>query len=148
MTDIAQLHRRALDSTRVVVAGIATDQMGLPTPDDEWDVRALLNHVVSGNLWAAELTAGHTIDDVGDRLDGDLVGGDPLGAYDRSAEAAAATFEVPGALDRAVRRVLRTGAWLGLRGPPLRRRAHPRMGPRRGHRAEHPPRPRPGGRVS
>ncbi len=99
MTDIAQLHRRALDSTRVVVAGIATDQMGLPTPDDEWDVRALLNHVVSGNLWAAELTAGHTIDDVGDRLDGDLVGGDPLGAYDRSAEAAAATFEVPGALD-------------------------------------------------
>lgn len=28
-----------------------------------------------------------------------MTGGDPLGAYDRSAEAAAAAFEAPGALD-------------------------------------------------
>ena len=99
MTDIAQLHRRALDATHKIVAGIQPDQRTLPTPDEGWDVRALLNHIVSGNLWAVELTAGQTIDEVGDRLDGDLLGDDPLGAYDASAQAAAAAFEEAGALD-------------------------------------------------
>jgi uncharacterized protein (TIGR03086 family) len=97
--DITTLHRRALDRTRRVVAGIGPDQLDRPTPDREWDVRALLNHLVSGNLWAAELATGKTIDEVGDRLDGDLLGHDPLGAYDRSASAASAAFEAPGALD-------------------------------------------------
>jgi uncharacterized protein (TIGR03086 family) len=99
MTDIAQLHRRALDATHKIVAGIQPDQRTLPTPDEGWDVRALLNHIVSGNLWAVELTAGQTIDEVGDRLDGDVLGDDPLGAYGASAQAAAAAFEVAGALD-------------------------------------------------
>jgi uncharacterized protein (TIGR03086 family) len=54
---------------------------------------------VSGNLWAAELTAGRTIDEVDDRLDGDVLGDDPLGAYDASATAAAAAFELPSTLD-------------------------------------------------
>ena len=99
--DIAALHRRALDRTGVVVAGVRPDQLDGPTPDQEWDVRALLNHLVAGNLWAAELAAGKTIDEVGDRLDGDVLGDDPLAAYDRSASAARAAFEAPGALDAA-----------------------------------------------
>jgi uncharacterized protein (TIGR03086 family) len=99
VNEIAELHRRALDATRRCVAAITPDQMALPTPDDDWDVRALLNHLITGNLWAAELAAGATIEQVGDRLDGDLVGDDPLGAYDHSALAAAAAFEAPGALD-------------------------------------------------
>jgi uncharacterized protein (TIGR03086 family) len=99
VTDIAEMHRHALDATRTRVAAITSNQMALPTPDADWDVRALLNHVISGNLWAAELAAGATIERVGDRLDGDMVGDDPLKAYNRSAEAAAAAFEVPGALD-------------------------------------------------
>ncbi|HKR67617.1 MAG TPA: TIGR03086 family metal-binding protein [Streptosporangiaceae bacterium] len=99
MTEIAHLHRRALDSTGRVVAGISADQLDLSTPDANWDVRALLNHVVGGNLWAAELAAGRTIEQVGDRLNGDVIGADPAAAYDRSALAAAAAFEAPGALD-------------------------------------------------
>lgn len=71
----------------------------MPTPCDEWDVRDLLNHVVSGNHWAAQLGAGATIDGVGSRFDGDQLGDDPLGSYDRSAEAAAAVFEAEGALE-------------------------------------------------
>ena len=99
MTEITHLHRRALDSTGRVVAGMSADQLDLRTPDADWDVRALLNHVVGGNLWAAELAAGRTIEQVGDRLDGDVIGADPRAAYDRSAKAAAAVFEAPGALD-------------------------------------------------
>ncbi|NYJ08002.1 TIGR03086 family metal-binding protein [Petropleomorpha daqingensis] len=97
--DIAQAHRRALDATGSLVAQIRPDQWGLPTPDDDWDVRALVGHVVEGNLWVAELAAGRTIDEVGDRFAGDVLGADPRAAYDASATAAASAFEAPGALD-------------------------------------------------
>jgi uncharacterized protein (TIGR03086 family) len=96
--DISALHRQALDATRPLVAGTSGEHLDLPTPDDDWDVRALLNHVVAGNWWAAELAAGKTIEDVGDRLDGDVLGPDPLASYDASAEAAGKAFEMPGAL--------------------------------------------------
>jgi len=90
MADIAQLHRRALDETRSFVARIDRAQWADATLCDGWDVQALLNHLVSGNLWAVELGSGHTIEEVGDRLDGDVLGNDALAAYDASAKAAAA----------------------------------------------------------
>lgn len=99
MRNIAELHRLALAATGGIVAGIAPEQLDQSTPDAGWDVRTLLNHVVSGNLWAAELAAGRTIEEVGDQFDGDVIGNDPASAYDRSAEPAAAAFEAPGALD-------------------------------------------------
>src|SRR6478735_11826839 len=92
-------HRAALDATRVVVAGITPDQWSLPTPCDDWDVRALLNHVVAGNWWASRLAAGETIEAVGAAYDGDVVGSVAIDAYDASATAAAAAFEADGALD-------------------------------------------------
>src|SRR5215469_13761380 len=87
MTDIAELHAQALDATGRIVAGIAPGRWHTGTPCQGWDVRALLNHVVSGNLWAAELANGATIEGVGDRLDGDVLGPDPAGSYDTSAAA-------------------------------------------------------------
>ncbi len=96
--DITKLHRRALEETRRRVAAIGPDDWSRPTPCADWDVAALLNHIVAGNWWAAELARGRTIDEVGDRFDGDLLGDDALGAYDRSAEAAASAFEEPGAM--------------------------------------------------
>jgi len=99
MAEIAELHAQALDQTGRVVAGIKPGQWQADTPCDGWDVHALLNHLVAGNLWAAQLGAGATIEDVGDRLDGDVLGGDPAAAYAASAAAAAATFRRPGALE-------------------------------------------------
>jgi len=52
-----------------------------------------------GNLWAAELAAGTTIESVGGRLDGDVLGPDPARSYATSAKAAAAAFLRPGALE-------------------------------------------------
>ena len=98
-TDLAAVHRDALAATRQFVAGIGDDQWDLPTPCDGWNVRELVNHIVAGNLWAAQLGCGRTIADVGSDLDGDVLGADPVDAYDRSAEAAATVFEMPGALD-------------------------------------------------
>jgi uncharacterized protein (TIGR03086 family) len=99
MADIARLHREALGATRQVVAGIRRDQWTEPTPCDGWNVRDLVNHIVVGNWWVAELAKGRTIDEVGSKLDGDQVGAVPLDAYDQSAEAAAAAFDLAGALD-------------------------------------------------
>ena len=99
MTDITELHAQALDATGGIVTGIPADRWHADTPCGGWDVRALVNHVVSGNLWAAELAAGRTIEDVGDRLDGDVLGADPVGSYDASAKAAAAAFRAPGIMD-------------------------------------------------
>jgi uncharacterized protein (TIGR03086 family) len=97
--DLAAAHRAALASTRQFVAGIGEGQWDLPTPCDGWNVRELVNHIVAGNLWAAQLASGRTIADVGSDLDGDVLGSDPVSAYDRSAESAATVFELPGALD-------------------------------------------------
>ena len=98
--DLPELHDRALQATGRLVAAIKDDQWGRPTPCDDWDVRYLTNHVVSGNWWVEELASGKTIEEVGDRLDGDVLGADPSRAYDDSARAAAAAFRAPGAMER------------------------------------------------
>jgi uncharacterized protein (TIGR03086 family) len=99
MTNIAELHAQALEVTGHVVSRVAGDRWQAATPCAGWDARTLINHLVSGNLWAAQLAAGGTIEGVGSRFDGDLLGSDPAAAYAESAAAAAAAFRRPGALD-------------------------------------------------
>jgi uncharacterized protein (TIGR03086 family) len=97
--NLPPIHERALDATGTIVDRITPDQLDLTTPCDGWSVRELLNHVVGGNYWAAELAAGKTIAEVGDRLDGDTLGTDASAAYRKSARLAATAFNAPGAMD-------------------------------------------------
>jgi uncharacterized protein (TIGR03086 family) len=97
--DIAHAHRDALAATERIVAALAPDQFGHVTPCAGWDVGELLHHLVYGNLWVPPLAEGETIEEVGDRFEGDIVGEDFLAAYRRSAELAASAFEVDGALE-------------------------------------------------
>jgi hypothetical protein len=53
VADQQQLTGNPLDQLREaqgvfleVLSNVRPEQMNLPTPDDEWDVRALVNHVV------------------------------------------------------------------------------------------------------
>ena len=98
--DLPEVHARSLDHTRRLVAGVADDQWAQQSDCDDWTVRELVNHVVTGNYWAAELGAGLTIEEVGDRLDGDVLGADPLRVYDDSSIVAAAVFRAPGAMEK------------------------------------------------
>ncbi len=102
MTNIENLFQRACERVGETVARIGDDQWGGSTPCTEWDVGALVHHLVSEIAWIPPLLAGKTIADVGDSLDGDLLGGDPKGAWQRSAEAAQAAMGEDGALDRTV----------------------------------------------
>jgi uncharacterized protein (TIGR03086 family) len=71
------------------------DRWSAPTPDDEWDVRALVNHVTGELLWLVPLLEGKTIADVGDRLEGDVLGDDPVATWDAAlADASAAIASV------------------------------------------------------
>lgn len=99
---LADAHEQALHATAKIVAAVTAGDLARPTPCEGWDVRTLLNQLVAGNWWVPELAGGKTIAEVGDRLDGDVLGDDPAGAYDASAAAAAAAFHEPGALERPV----------------------------------------------
>jgi uncharacterized protein (TIGR03086 family) len=97
--DLPEVHARALEHARRSIAGVGDDQWDAVSDCEDWTVRELVNHVVTGNYWAAELGSGLTIEAVGDRLDGDVLGTDPVRAYDDSSMVAAAVFRAPGAMD-------------------------------------------------
>ena len=46
--DPRELHHRAMAQTGNIVAAVSSDQLTLPTPCTEYDVRALLSHIVGG----------------------------------------------------------------------------------------------------
>jgi len=44
------LLERALDQTAAIIAGIGAEQAALPTPCTDWDVRALVRHLIGQDL--------------------------------------------------------------------------------------------------
>ena len=59
---IEDFHRRATDWYGSNVRQIRDGQWGDPTPCSEWDVRALVRHLVYENVWVPPLMAGQTIE--------------------------------------------------------------------------------------
>ena len=102
MVDLREVYRRAGGEFARGVDGISDSQWTDPTPCTEWDVRALLNHIVYECLWVPDLMGGKTVDDVGDRYDGDVLGDDPKGAFRSALEGALASAAPADALDRTV----------------------------------------------
>jgi len=78
------------------------DRWSAATPCEDWDVRALVHHIVEEERWAPLLLAGATIADVGDRLAGDLLGDAPLIALHDAAAQAVAAVAAPDAMERTV----------------------------------------------
>lgn len=92
--NVPDLHHRACEEFGRRVHGVRDDQWELPTPNEQWNVRDLVNHLVNECLWTKPLMEGKTIEDVGDRFDGDLLGDRPKEAWDAAvAEATAAVTD-------------------------------------------------------
>jgi uncharacterized protein (TIGR03086 family) len=98
MTELSALFRRAAAGFNRHVHAVADTQWHDPTPDTEWDVRMLVNHLTVEQLWVPPLMSGASVTDVGDRLDGDQLGDDPVAAWDAAVAAALDAFGAPGAL--------------------------------------------------
>jgi uncharacterized protein (TIGR03086 family) len=86
--DVDTLYQRAVESFADRVNTVASDQWEDPTPCTGWTVRDLVNHVTYENVWTVPLMGGATIEEVGDRFEGDLLGEDPIGAALSAARAA------------------------------------------------------------
>lgn len=83
---------RAVSGFARTVHAVTPAQWTAPTPCSDWDVRALVEHVTVEQLWALPLLSGATVEDVGDRFDGDVLGDDPVTHWDQSAAASVDAF--------------------------------------------------------
>ena len=102
MTELFALFQRAASGFGTHVHAIGEGQWHDPTPCTDWDVRTLVNHVTVEQLWVPPLVGGSTVADIGDRLDGDQLGSDPVAAWDAALKDSNAAFGAPGALDGTV----------------------------------------------
>jgi uncharacterized protein (TIGR03086 family) len=94
--------RRAVISSRPVLASVRPGQMDDPTPCRSWKVRDLINHMVDAPAFAAVVMEtgdwrNHADEPV------DHAAGDYLGAYDAATARAIAAFQAEGALTRLVK---------------------------------------------
>jgi uncharacterized protein (TIGR03086 family) len=102
MHDLLGLHAKAAEEFGHRVHAIRPDQWHAPTPCTDWEVRDLVNHLVYEQLWVLPLLDGATVQEVGDRFDGDQLGDDPVRTWDAAIGAARAALAAPGVLDRTV----------------------------------------------
>lgn len=65
-----------------------------PTPDTQWDVRALVHHVLEGVLWVPDILAGRTIEEVGSKYAGDILTSTPVAAWHAAAGKAISASEL------------------------------------------------------
>ncbi|MFI1357448.1 TIGR03086 family metal-binding protein [Streptomyces sp. NPDC020898] len=85
-----------LDAVGVLVAAVTPGQFDRPTPCADWDVRALLDHLVWENLLWAGLADGAPRSD----FTGDHLGDDHIEAFRTASRAARSAFARPGMLTR------------------------------------------------
>jgi uncharacterized protein (TIGR03086 family) len=102
MSTLLELYERSLSGFGARVHAVRDGQWSAPTPCTDWSVRELVNHLTGEQLWAPPMVGGATVEQIGSRLDGDVLGADPASAWDSAATAALAAFTEPGALDRVV----------------------------------------------
>ncbi|MDR7300117.1 TIGR03086 family metal-binding protein [Haloactinomyces albus] len=91
--DLLPAHRSAMREFDSRVRQIDANQWNDSTPCTEWTVRDLLNHLVGEQLWAPWLLRGATLDEVGDRFDGDQLGSDPQATWAEASTAARTAWD-------------------------------------------------------
>ena len=75
----------AIDRFNARVHAVEPARWDAPTPCTAWRVRDLVNHLCAEHEWAPHELVGESMEQVGDRYDGDLLGDDPVAAWDRAA---------------------------------------------------------------
>ena len=99
---IPAMSGRAVAESGARVRQIGGHQWQAATPDEDWTVRDLVNHLVGEDLRAPPLLAGSTIAGVGDRFEGDVLGSEPGAAWTAASAAAVRAVGADDAMDRIV----------------------------------------------
>jgi uncharacterized protein (TIGR03086 family) len=89
--DIVADLERAVAAVQPLADHATPERLADPTPCEGWDIRTLLNHIVTGNVWFAGIVTG---DPPPDRTQ-DHLGDNPAAAYRNSGQAMAAAFRRP-----------------------------------------------------
>ncbi len=89
-----RLHDKAITGLTTLIASIEPDQWTLRTPCPDWEVRALVMHLITEARWAPPLLAGLTIAEVGSSLDNPL-DPDPVAAWSVAQRAALSAADGP-----------------------------------------------------
>jgi uncharacterized protein (TIGR03086 family) len=87
---------RAGSALAGVLAKVDSNALDGPTPCSDWSLRELINHVVHGTAMFTGMVAGGAPPDGG----ADLIGDDPLGAFQRSLAGLRAAFTADGVAER------------------------------------------------
>jgi uncharacterized protein (TIGR03086 family) len=89
---------RAVDQTGAIISGIRPDQAALPTPCSQWDVSALVDHVVEDvRQFTVRASRGTS-----DQPEASAIGDDWTGAYREAADSLLKAWRREGALDGTV----------------------------------------------
>jgi uncharacterized protein (TIGR03086 family) len=103
-TDLLLLFQRAQAQFTDRVDAVGPGEWDAPALPG-WSVADLVAHLTGEQLWAPPLLAGESLDAVGQRIPTDtdeLVGTDPLTAWETAADGALAAWADPDVLDRTV----------------------------------------------
>ena len=93
--DEQETFKKAAETFSGYVGQVKDEQWAAPTPDADWTVRDLVQHVTYEHFWVADLLAGKTMAEVGSKYDGDILGESPKQVWDQAV--AASTSSVAGA---------------------------------------------------
>lgn len=74
--DAKDLFNEAVKEASGWVLRVEPEWLSKPTPCADWDLKALVNHMVYELAWMQDLLIGKTIAEVGSKYDGDLIGND------------------------------------------------------------------------
>jgi uncharacterized protein (TIGR03086 family) len=97
--DALTAYEQTLVWTGQRIAGVRREDLTLATPCSEWNVRALVAHIVAGIWYFQALATGEPVEELMRGLS-DLVGDDPFASYDRAARAGLEAWRTPGRLER------------------------------------------------
>jgi uncharacterized protein (TIGR03086 family) len=86
-------YQKATANTRRLLAAVNPDQWEVSTPCTDWNVKQLVNHMVSGAKNVASIMGGD-----GPQNFGEVLGDDAIAAFDAACKAAIAAFSAPGVM--------------------------------------------------
>ena len=99
---LLEQYEHALAGVGARVDLVRDDQWSNATPCRDWDVRALVAHLVNEVRWVPYLLDGGSVADAGDRFSGDPLGADGRAAWRDGSRLAREALQSEGALDRTV----------------------------------------------